>query len=155
MLVFYSLFGFRTACSNEYAPYFNMPDLKGKMVSLENFKGKVVLLHFWATWCRSCREDLPEIEALYRKYRSDGFEIVSVCVDKSEDRFKRYIQNIPVSFTLIIDKNGDIADAYRFSGLPAWFLIDREGAIKNKHIGFDKTSLAVYEKEITDLLRRN
>jgi peroxiredoxin len=136
------------------APSFSLKDLQGNTVNLSDFEGKVVFLDFWALWCAPCREELPELDSLYKKYRKDGFEVVGICLDTSQQRVTKFLQKVPVTFQILIDKKGDAAEAYRFSGLPAGFLIGRDGAIKHKHMGFGREFLPLFEKEITELLKQ-
>jgi peroxiredoxin len=136
------------------APAFTLADLKGKTVELAQFKGKVVLLTFWAPWCGPCKEELPELDALFRKYRTEGLEVIGISVDPSGTNVERFLQKNPVLFTILVDKKGDVADAYRFSALPTAFLIGRNGTIKYKHMGFGKEFVPMYEKEIIELLKQ-
>jgi peroxiredoxin len=136
------------------APAFSLKDMKGNLVTLESFKGMVVFLDFWAPWCQSCKEELPDLDALYKKYASRGFTVLSITVEKSGDMANKYLQNKPVSFPVLVDANGEVAETYSFSGLPASFLIGKDGIIRHKHMGYGKELLNVYEQEITGLLNK-
>jgi peroxiredoxin len=136
------------------APAISLKDMKGNIVTLESFKGKVVFLDFWAPWCIPCKEELPELDRLYKKYWKDGFEIVGICLDTPKARVTKFLQKVPVTFQILMDKQGDAAEAYRFSGLPAGFLIDRDGIIRKQYKGFARDLLPLYEKEISDLLKQ-
>ncbi len=136
------------------APAFSLKDMKGNVVTLESFKGKVVFLDFWAPWCQSCREELPDIDALHKKYSSRGFTVLSICIERSASMVNKYLQKKPVSFPVLVDTKGEVADTYRFPGLPASFLVGKDGVIRHKHIGYGKEFLNIYEQEITDLLNK-
>lgn len=136
----------------ETAPAFELRDLQGRTISLEEYKGKVVLLNFWAPWCRSCKAELPGLEALYAKYHKAGLEVISIGLNISEAGAKKLLQKIPLSFQVLLDPRGKTADSYRFSGLPASFIIGRDGVIKYRHMGFGKEFLSLYEKEVQILL---
>jgi peroxiredoxin len=136
------------------APSFSLKALQGNSVNLSDFEGKVVFLDFWAPWCAPCREELPELDRLYRKYRKDGFEVVGICLDTPEARVTKFLQKVPVTFQILIDKKGEAAEVYRFSGVPAGFLIDRDGIIRKQYKGFAMDLLPLYEKEISDLLKQ-
>jgi peroxiredoxin len=136
------------------APSFSLKDLQGNTVNLSDFEGKVVFLDFWAPWCAPCREELPELDRLYKKYGKDGFEVVGICLDTHQSRVTKFLQKVPITFQILIDKKGDAAEAYRFSGLPAGFLIDRDGIIRKQYKGFAMDFLPRYEKEISDLLKQ-
>lgn|SRR5512139_2418709 len=136
------------------APAFFLIDLNGQMVTPAQFKGKVVFLDFWAIWCKSCREELPELNRLYMKFREEGFIVIGISVDATQARVAAFLKQVPVTFPILIDQKGDAAEAYRFSGLPAGFLIDRDGIIRKKYKGFATDLMPLYEKDISDLLKQ-
>ncbi len=136
------------------APAFSLKDIKGNIVTLESLKGKVVFVDFWATWCGPCKEEFPELDALYKKYGKDGFEVVGISVDKSESNVAEFLKKRPVSFTILTNTNGDVAEAYGLPGMPTGFIIGKDGVIRYRHVGFSKAFLPVYEKEIVELLKR-
>lgn len=138
----------------EAAPAFTLKDLKSNEVTLESLKGKVVFLDFWATWCGPCREEFPELDALYKKYGKDGLEVVGVSVDKSESNVVDFLKKRPVSFPILTDTKGNVAEAYGLPGMPTGYIIGKDGAIRHRHMGFSKAFLSVYEKEIVELLKR-
>ena len=115
-------------------------------------RGKVVFLNFWAPWCIPCREELPALEVLQRKYLREGLVIIAISLDKSESNVTAFLRNVPVTFPVLVDKNADASDAYCVSGLPTGFLIDRNGIIRFKHRGFGKEYVSMYEKEFIELL---
>jgi peroxiredoxin len=141
------------ALAGERAPAFRLADAKGAIVSLDNLIGKVVLLNFWATWCLSCREELPEFDRLYQKYRDSGFVVIGISVDVSADRVAAFMKKHPVGYPIVIDMQGSAAEAYRFSGLPAGFLIGRDGVIVRTFRGSDRELISRYETYIEDLLK--
>lgn len=134
------------------APGFSLRDLTGGSVTLEQFKGKVLFLAFWAPWCVPCRDELPELERLYTKYRDKGFVVIGISVESSASGVSSFLKKVPVTFPVIIDGTGQIAEAYRITGLPASFLIDRGGVVHTRYWGFEKKSLSKYEADIADLL---
>jgi peroxiredoxin len=134
------------------APAFSLTDLHGSLVSLDQYRGKVLFIAFWAPWCFSCREEFPELDRLQRKYRTDGFEVLGICEDTTELAASLFLKNVPVSFTIAVDPRRSIAEAYRLSNLPSGFLIDRNGMIRYRYRGFDKTHLQIYEIDIRSLL---
>ena len=136
------------------APDFSLMDLKGNAVTLKQFKGKVVFLDFWAPWCDPCREEIPALDALYKKYRNDGLEVIGIDIDDSEKLAAEFLQKIPVAFTILIDKRGISRRAYNFRMLPTAFIIGRDGVIRNVHMGFGKEFLQMYETEIAELLKQ-
>jgi thiol-disulfide isomerase/thioredoxin len=136
------------------APDFTLSDLKGNAFTLKQFRGKVVFLDFWTPWCDPCREEFPALDALYKKYRNDGLEVIGIDIDDSEKLAAEFLQKIPVAFTILIDKKGISRRAYSFRMLPTAFIIGRDGVIRNVHMGFGKEFLQTYETEIAKLLKQ-
>ncbi len=85
------------------APDFGLAEVNGKAVTLKQFRGKVVFLDFWAPWCDPCQEAFPSLDALYRKYSSDGLEVIGISIDPSEKLVAEFLQKVPVAFTVLID----------------------------------------------------
>ena len=132
-------------------PDFSLPDLNGALIDLSTYRGKVVLLDFWATWCDPCRGEIPHFVRLQDKYRDQGFQIIGVSMDDGpepvRDFYRRFNMNYPV-----VMGNAKIGELYGgVLGLPIAFLIRRDGRIFTKHIGAIDTS--VFEKELVMLLR--
>jgi len=136
------------------APGFNLADLKGNAVTLEQFRGKVVLLVFWAPWCVPCRDELPELDRLYNKYGTKGFIVVGIAEDASTEMVANFLGKVPVSFPITIDRSHDAAEAYLLSNLPSGHLVDRDGVIKRRYRGSGRDMISRYEKDIEDLLNR-
>lgn len=136
------------------APDFSLMDLNGKAVTLKQFRGKVVFLDFWAPWCEPCREELPSLDALYKKYSNDGLEVIGIDIDTSEKLLAEFLQKVPVTFSVLIDRKGIIRREYYFRTSPTAFIIGRDGVIRYLHMGFGKEFLQMYEKEIAELLKQ-
>ncbi|HYA86432.1 MAG TPA: TlpA disulfide reductase family protein, partial [Nitrospirota bacterium] len=110
---------------------------------------------FWAPWCDQCREELPALDALYKKYSTDGLEVIGIGIDTTESQVTEFLQKAPVTFTVLIDENSKSRRAYSFRTLPTAFLIGRDGVIRYMHLGYGKDSVQSYEKEIEDLLKQH
>ncbi len=136
------------------APSFALPDVNGAMVSLEQFKGKVVFLDFWAPWCIPCRQELPELDKLYKKFSSAGLEVIAISIDASEKNTAAFLQKTSLSVHIAVDKKSEVSDAYRVSSLPTGFIIGRDGVIHWVRKGFSNKDLVSYEKEINALLKQ-
>jgi len=136
------------------APGFELPDTRGAVFDLERVRGRVVFLNFWATWCVSCREELPELQTLFMKYGDAGFDVIGICVDGSVTTIERFMKEVSITFPILIDPDGKASDAYRVTGLPASFILDRDGVVRYWHMGFEKGYLPVYEGEIKELLKQ-
>lgn len=117
------------------APDFTLKDLKGNQVTLKNFKGRVVFLNFWATWCPPCRREMPSMERLYKQLKDRDFTMLAVDMQESEKRVRAFISEFSLSFPVLLDLNGDISSLYGIVGLPTTYIIDREGKIIGKAVG--------------------
>ncbi len=115
-------------------PEFTAKDLSGNNVTLSSFKGRPILLNFWATWCPNCRDERPYLNFLYREYKDRGLVIIAVSTDKSLQKLKEYMEREPVNFIVLHDDSNKAAESYGVYSLPTSFLIDRRGIIKHKFI---------------------
>ena len=111
------------------APDFTLPDPGGKKVSLENFRGKVVFLNFWATWCESCREEMPSMERLYREFKGKGLEIVAVNIKDKRPAALAFVKELKLNYQVLMDPEGEVGLLYGAFGLPVTYLIDRKGVL--------------------------
>ncbi len=118
------------------ADAFMLRDLDGKLTSLADFEGKVVLLNFWATWCANCRKEMPAMERLYQSLRAEGFEIVAISVDQvSTEKVKAFAEELKLTFPVLHDRDSIISNLYSNPGVPVSYLIDREGRIVYRVLG--------------------
>jgi len=118
------------------APNFTLPGLDGKMVSLADYRGKVVLLNIWATWCPPCVEEMPSMEKLYQALKGEGFEILAVSVDVSGAKaVLSFMKKHKLNFPALTDTKGSIKSLYQTTGVPESFIIDKDGIIVEKVIG--------------------
>ena len=129
------------------APEFSVLSLEGKAVSLSSYRGKVVMVHFWATWCPPCVEELPTLERLYRAYYGKDLEILAVSVDEGgADAVGQFMKKNRFSLPVLLNPDKSVASAYGTFKFPETYLIDREGIIRRKIIGAaDWTSPAAQE----------
>lgn len=134
------------------APDFSLTDLSGNTLDLASYRGKVVLLDFWATWCVPCREEIPHFVELQDKYRDAGLAVIGISVDDEVAPVREYYRTLRMNYPVAM---GDAALAARYGGVlgvPIAFIIDREGRIQRKHAG--QTDAAVFERDVTELLAR-
>ncbi len=118
------------------APNIVLPGLDGRTVDLKDFLGKVVFLNIWATWCPTCREEIPSMEKLYRELKGEAFEILAVSVDKAGARtVVPFMKSHKLSFPALLDPEGTIAGPYGVTGVPESFIINKEGIIEKIVIG--------------------
>ncbi|KPL02524.1 MAG: hypothetical protein AMJ73_08665 [candidate division Zixibacteria bacterium SM1_73] len=118
------------------APQFSLYDLSGNLVRLADFRGKVVLLNFWATWCSPCRREIPSLERLYQSKKDQGFEIVAVNQERaSASQIASFAQEYGMSFPILLSRRGDVGSKYWVRAIPTSFLLDKNGVIKWKIVG--------------------
>jgi peroxiredoxin len=109
---------------------FSMRSADGKTtVKLVDYRGKVVLLNFWATWCPPCREEMPSMERLYQRYRDRGFTILALSVDRNVAAVPGFVEGFRLTFPIGLDLEGAVAKAYRMRALPTTVVIDRAGQV--------------------------
>ncbi len=112
------------------APQFTIRNLKGNLISLDSFKGQVVVLNFWATWCVPCRIEMPAFEHLFRRYRSQGLTVLGVSLDKGADeKVRKFVEEYQLSFPILIDSDGKAEKLYPSVSIPFTFVIDKIGRI--------------------------
>jgi len=118
------------------APNFTFPGLDGKKASLTDYRGKVVLLNIWATWCAPCVAEMPSMEKLYQELKDEGFEILAVSVDESgAEAVSPFMEKHKLGFPVLLDTKGDIKSLYQTTGIPESFIVDKDGMILEKIIG--------------------
>jgi len=115
---------------------FAVPDLAGQAVRLSAYRGQVVLVNLWATWCPPCREEMPSMEKLYARLKDRGFVILAVSQDEGGiDEVKRFVEENKLTFRVLVDPQGEVGQKYGVWGYPESFLIDREGRVVERVIG--------------------
>jgi thiol-disulfide isomerase/thioredoxin len=131
---------------------FTMKDLEGKDVSLASYKGKVILLNFWATWCGPCKAEIPGFVELQQQYAKDGLVVVGYSVDDEAPKARAFANEYKMNYPILLGLGReDVQDAYGpIWGIPASFIISRDGRVCQKHLGI--APKAVFEKEIKALL---
>ncbi len=146
-----SLFLPNFTAANEKAPDFSLPSMEGTMYRLSDLYGKVVIINFWATWCVPCLEEMPALDILNNRYKDKGLVILGISIDRKKETVEEFLSKNPVSYPILLDQKGEVfVNKYTVTGLPATYLIDREGHIVEQYIGKkDFTS-----QEFTDLIER-
>ena len=113
-----------------FAPRFTLRNLQGNRESLENYRGRVVILNFWATWCAPCRMEMPSFEKLYRRFRSEGVAVLAVSIDKNADaQIKKFADKYDLSFPILLDAEGEAERLYPAMSIPFTYVIDRDGRV--------------------------
>ncbi|MCW8851380.1 MAG: TlpA family protein disulfide reductase [Gammaproteobacteria bacterium] len=150
------LFAFILLTQNSFAalnqaPVIDLPGTDGN-VQLESFKGKVVYLDFWASWCEPCKKSFPWMHEMKATYAAQGFEIVAVNLDKDKKLADAFLRAVDVNFKVAFDESGESASRYKLRGMPSSYLIDRDGNVYASHIGFRDKDKSELEQAIKDLL---
>ena len=141
--------------STEYAPDFSLESLSGERISLSQFKGKIVLVDFWATWCPPCRQSIPELVKLQEQYRGDGLIILGLSLDDPQQVNNEYLRVFAKHFKInypILRADFDVVKAYNGNvqmAIPTLFIVARDGKIADRHVGF---SPGAVERSIKELL---
>lgn len=139
----------------ETAPEFSLPRLgdgEGQNMALADFRGTVVYVDFWASWCGPCRLSFPQLEALRQELGPRGFEVLAVNVDEFKPDALLFLEQIPVSYPVVRDATGDTPATYGVLGMPTGYLIDRQGIVRKVHQGFRKSDGDKLRSEIVEIL---
>jgi thiol-disulfide isomerase/thioredoxin len=139
------------AAIHSAAPNFSVLDLDGQPLDLTNYRGKVVLLDFWATWCAPCRDEIPHFVGFQDKYRGQGFQVIGISMDDGPQPVREFYKEFKLNYPVALG-NEKLAQAYGgVLGLPITFLIGRDGRVAAKYVG--AVQIQVVEQEIDSLLR--
>jgi thiol-disulfide isomerase/thioredoxin len=126
-----------------------LKDLNGRPVSLSDFRGKIVFLNFWTTWCFDCRVEMPYMEKLHQKFKDKNFAMVTINLQESAEQVKQFFKRYQLTFTVLLDSDGETGAHFRITSIPTSFILDRKGIIIGKVVGprkwDDKRSFALFE----------
>lgn len=149
--VFLSAFSLRAVSGQKLAPDFTLPGIQGKSISLQDYRGRYVLLHFWATWCVPCIKEMPEIEQAYRSLKAEGLTVLAVNAGESKKKVGQYITKRNFTFPVLLDRDWEVAEQYRVIGLPVSIFIGPSGWIHNRVQGgsLTKPRIAQWLKKMT------
>jgi len=118
------------------APNFALQDESGNVISLDDLKGQVIMINFWASWCGPCRQEMPLLEAIYEKYEPLGFTLLGVNVEENPTDGQAWLQDRPVSFPVLYDPANGVSKLYDVVAMPSTVLIDRQGNVRYLHHGY-------------------
>lgn len=136
------------------APDFTLKDINERIINLSSFRGKTVILNFWATWCPPCRAEMPSLNSLYREFRNSGLVVIAIAADRNISAVKDYISKNPIDFTVLIDPDNKVSRQYKVFSIPTTFLIDRNGTIIEKYLGEENWASPKVKKKIREVLIR-
>src|SRR6202166_4033745 len=135
------------------APAFTLTELSGQQGALSQYKGQVVMVNFWATWCGPCQQEMPLLDQMYKKYKPAGFTLIGVNVDKEAPAVKELLARKPVSFPVLLDPASQVSKAYHVDEMPSTVLIDRKGNVRFLHRGYRPGDENEYQDRIRQLIR--
>jgi thiol-disulfide isomerase/thioredoxin len=142
------------ATSSGPAPAFQLSGRNGKAIDLSQFKGQVVMINFWATWCKPCRDEMPLLEDIYKKYKPMGFTLVGVNVEPdSKDAEAWLAKQKPVSFPIAFDSDSKVSKMYKVATMPSTVFVDRKGNIRIMHKGYKAGDEDLYLTQIRSMLK--
>ena len=136
------------------APAFKLSGRGGKTIDLTQFRGQVVMINFWATWCKPCREEMPLLEDIYKKYKPMGFTLVGVNVEPDAKGAEAWLsKQKPVSFPIAFDTDSKVSKMYKVAGMPSTVFVDRKGNIRVMHKGYKPGDEDFYLTQIRSMLK--
>ena len=135
------------------APDFALKSSTGENMRLSEYRGDVVMINFWATWCGPCRQEMPLLDELYSRYQRVGFNLLGVNIDDDSSRAMRMVDELGVSFPVLFDARKEVSKLYEVDAMPVTVLVDREGNVRHVHHGYKPGYEQKYLDEIRSLLR--
>ena len=136
------------------APDFTLKSLQGENLRLKEYRGQVVLVNFWASWCGPCRQEMPLLDKIQKRYEPAGFTVLGVNVEGKRDKMMKIARKLNVSFPLLIDQDQRVSEAYGVDAMPYTVLVDRDGRVAYIHRGYKPGDEAKYVDKLKALLRR-
>jgi len=135
------------------APGFSLPQLDDSSpLQLSDYRGSVVYVTFWASWCLPCRQEMPYLAQLVQRHYGEGFHVLAVNVDEDVALAQAFVDEVGISFPVLLDSNREVSRSYRVPGFPTHYLIDRDGDIRYSGIGFDLNDVRAVSQEVATLL---
>ena len=135
------------------APDFALKSATGENMRLSEYRGDVVMINFWATWCGPCRQEMPLLDELYNRYQRVGFNLLGVNIDDDSSRAMKMANELGVSFPVLFDARKEVSKLYEVNAMPVTVLVDREGNVRHVHHGYKPGYEEKYLDEIRSLLR--
>ena len=135
------------------APNFTLKSMSGKNLKLSEMTGNVVLINFWASWCGPCREEMPLLNALHKKYAPLGFTVLGVNVEEQLDGARGFLSNVPVDFPILLDNKNKVSKQYKVIAMPTTVVVDRDGNMRYLHEGYKPGDEKKYRQMVKKLVR--
>lgn len=137
----------------QMAPDFVLKSSSGENLRLSEYRGDVVMINFWATWCGPCRQEMPLLDELYARYQPVGFNLLGVNIDDDSQRAMRMVDELGIRFPVLFDERKEVSELYNVEAMPATILVDREGNVRYVHHGYKPGYEDRYLDQIRSLLR--
>jgi thiol-disulfide isomerase/thioredoxin len=143
------------ASSTGPAPAFQLSGRGGKSIDLSQFKGQVVMINFWATWCKPCRDEMPLLEDIYKKYKPMGFTLLGVNVEPDSKDAETWLGKLPkpVTFPIAYDVDSKVSKLYKVETMPSTVIVDRKGNVRVLHRGYKAGDENIYLTQIRSMLK--
>ena len=139
---------------DQVAPDFTLRSLSGENLRLQEYRGKVVLINFWASWCGPCRQEMPILDRIHKRYEPAGFTVLGVNVEGELDKARKIADRLDVSFPLLFDDGQQVSEDYDLKSMPYTVLVDRDGQVQFIHHGYKPGDENKYIDRLKTLLRR-
>ncbi len=135
------------------APDFALKSETGENLRLSEFRGEVVMINFWASWCGPCRQEMPLLDELYTQYHPLGFTILGVNVEEDSSQAKQLLKEFPVNFPILFDNKSEVSQLYKVVAMPSTVLVDRDGNVRYLHQGYKPGYEEAYQQQVRALIR--
>jgi peroxiredoxin len=146
------LLALATTASGE-AGNFTLKSADGSNIRLSEYRGQVVMLNFWASWCGPCRQEFPHLDTLQQKYTDLGFTIFGINVEQDRAQAEKVLRDIPVTFPILFDDGNQVSELYNVDAMPMTVLLDRNGVVRYMHRGYKPGYEVAYEEQVRRLVR--
>lgn len=135
------------------APDFTLKSLEGTNLRLEEYRGQVVLINFWASWCGPCRQEMPLLERIHQRYQDTGFAVLGVNVEGEASAARKITDKTKVTFPVLIDAGQKVSEEYEVEAMPSTVVVDRDGVVRYIHRGYKPGDEAKYLQVVKQLIR--
>ena len=135
------------------APDFTLKSDSGENLKLSEYRGEVVLINFWASWCGPCRQEMPALDELHKRYQSLGFTVLGVNVEEDSRKARDVLNDLHISFPVLFDDQSAVSRLYDVVAMPSTVLVDRSGTVRYLHKGYQPGLEDVYVQQVRELIR--
>lgn len=136
------------------APDFTLRSSTGKNLKLSEYRGQVVMINFWATWCAPCRQEMPHLNRLYEQYRKAGFMLLGVNIDDNPRAAEAMAAHLKIRFPVLYDTGKQVSKRYDVDAMPSTVIVDRDGKVQYIHRGYRSGTEQIYETKVREILKR-